>query len=155
MVRLHIIQVPYLGKSTENFAIWRQSYRFETESQASSGKTLPFGDNLWQNPPLVWGSWRVGKRSAVGRQAAPAEGPEARREHGVSTTGLPGKSLRVVCVLDWRSLELLCKSISVRSCWRSRGQLRDSPRNVSRSLSIMAGPRLSMRSRSEKQPRSQ
>lgn len=25
MVRLHIIQVPYLGKSTENFAIWRQS----------------------------------------------------------------------------------------------------------------------------------
>ena len=25
MVRLRIIQVPYLGKSTENFAIWRQS----------------------------------------------------------------------------------------------------------------------------------
>ena len=28
-------------------------YRFETESQASSGETLPFGDNLWENPPLV------------------------------------------------------------------------------------------------------
>lgn len=54
-------------------------YRFETESQASSGETLPSGDNLWQNPPPVWGSWRVGKQSPVSPRAAPAEGPEAGR----------------------------------------------------------------------------
>ena len=47
-------------------------YRFETESQASSGETLPSGDNLWQNPPPVWGSWRVGKQSPVSPRAAPA-----------------------------------------------------------------------------------
>ena len=29
-------------------------------------------------------------------------------KHGVLTAGPPGKSLRVLCVLAWRSLELLC-----------------------------------------------
>lgn len=66
MVSLHIAQVSNLGKLVYRKLchLATSITEFEMESQTSCGKTLPFGDNLLQNLALLWGSWRVWKRSA-------------------------------------------------------------------------------------------
>ena len=80
MVRLHVEQVPYLGKSTENSAIWRQSITdLKRNPKQVPGKRCRLVTTCDRIRPWFQArdTWANGPQST--REQPPAEGPEAGR----------------------------------------------------------------------------